>query len=687
MHGTYVEERKLVAHTRERLISGDFIRFGAEVTRGPGTCWINDEPAPYCCSQPIRWLPLSAKGDLFNDLSESNPLPESFPPLEMCISFDWIDEAYVKLPPWSALTNAICRPQSVPNVPTILPAETSRNSFSVPDYDDDDDEIEIIYESVRTPRVEVVVPSHRYTVPESDLSCAGSFTSDSSSSSEPPTPSPRASRTDLANWKQNSGNINEKSPEDVLSSHTAARERLTALSDAPSAAGFFHFSVELPPAYHQALSQPKPAAEHETVPTMTDSVHSDEDVLDDEDLTESDVEFADGSSDDLFGDDGESAQQGLNAESPPPSEFEDSDEELEASNRGTKLMTYTKVLRPFGVGEEDHITVPATERGPGASSSILSPLLDNTYPPNPTSDQQNLVQKPPNNMNDARAPSPSDAAMAKTTTAQLPPMEAPIQFQSPFVVPMTSDFPRLSSTEAPYTRPTWAAWQGYTAEVPSEYTHYVSSPFNSHFPYQEGPFGYRQTGDLMNTDDLSDPGEENLIYKPATSKSSDQPIDSTRFPTYPLTTATAPDADQNACVLGTTNLRATKLSIDDIVEKNTQEVSAQRGGQKLKRKADDMSTDEDASATALALSDAQVISELGLAPQAAESTQSATSQTVMPPTTDAELVVPTQTMEAVEQPARKRAKTGVAKYAAAVFAGVLAGGVGTMAALLALPPI
>ena len=52
MHGTYVEERKLIPHTRERLISGDCLRFGAEVTRGPGTCWINDEPAPYCCAQP-----------------------------------------------------------------------------------------------------------------------------------------------------------------------------------------------------------------------------------------------------------------------------------------------------------------------------------------------------------------------------------------------------------------------------------------------------------------------------------------------------------------------------------------------------------------------------------------------------------------------------------------------------------
>ena len=98
MHGTYVEDRKLAPHTRERLFSGDYIKFGAEVTRGPGTCWINDEPAPYCCSQPIRWLPLCPKGHFFNALSEPNPLPESFPPLDMYISFNWVDEPYVTTP-------------------------------------------------------------------------------------------------------------------------------------------------------------------------------------------------------------------------------------------------------------------------------------------------------------------------------------------------------------------------------------------------------------------------------------------------------------------------------------------------------------------------------------------------------------------------------------------------------------
>jgi hypothetical protein len=657
------------------------------VTRGPGTCWINDEPAPYCCSQPIRWLPLSVKCDFFNSLSESNPLPESFPPLEMYISFSWTDEAYVTLPHCATLTDAILSPQSVPNAPTMTHAEISRNSFSVPEYDDDDDEIEIIHESVRTPRVEVVVPSRRYTVPESDLSCAGSFTSEDSSS-EPPTPSPRNSRTDIASWKQLSEKIKENSPEDV-SSPAMARERLIALSDAPSAAGFFHSSSEQAPAYHQGPSQPKPAVERETVPSMADSHHAAEDAMDDEDLTESDIEFADGSSDDLFDDDGESAQQDLIAESLPPSEFDDSDEEPQSSNRGMKLVdstTYTQVLRPCGMDAEDHSNVPTTDREPVESSDFRSPLFDAIYSPNPASVKQNLVPKTSNSMNDARAPSPSDAAMAKTTTAQLPHLETPVQVQAPFLVPMTSDFPRLSTTEAPYARSTWSAWPSYPADLPSEYAPPLYPPFNSNFLYQEGPFGYRQPADYMNADDSSDRGEEETsTYQTGTFKKPDQPVNSTRGPIF--TIATAPEVDQDAHVLATAGLRATRLSIDDIVEKNTQEASGQSSGQKLKRKVDDMSTDEDNLATVLAPRDPQVVSELGLAPQAAESAQSATPQTVTPLTTDAELVAQTPTTEAGEQSAPKRVKTGVAKYAAAVFAGVVAGGVGTMAALLALPPI
>ena len=311
MHGTYVEERKLVPRTRESLYSGDYIKFGAEVTRGPGTCWINDEATPYCCAQPIRWLPLPKKGTPFSLFSRSNLLPESFPPLEMCISFDWVDEAYVSHAFLQSWTNAICSPRSVPNAPTMPNAEISRNSFTVPEYDDEeDDEIEIIHESVRTPMVEVVVPSRRYSVPESDVSCAGSFTSDDSSS-EPPTPSPKTSRADLAAWKQLSESINAKSPGEVAGSNTAATERLAALSDAPSAAGFFHSEGQQPPALSQALSQPNSTLEREVVPTATDSAYTGEDALEDVDLTESDVESADASadglSDDLFDDDAEGA--------------------------------------------------------------------------------------------------------------------------------------------------------------------------------------------------------------------------------------------------------------------------------------------------------------------------------------------------------------------------------------------
>ena len=567
----------------------------------------------------------------------------------------------------------------------------------MPDYDDEeDDEIEIIHESVRAPRVEVVVPSRRYSVPESDVSCAGSFTSDDSSS-EPPTPSPRASRADVATWKQLSENINAKSPGEVAGSNAVATERLVALSDAPSAAGFFHSEGQQPP----ALSQPNSALEREVVPTATDSVYMGEDALEDVDLTESDVESAvesaiesadesaDGFSDDLFDEDAENSQQGLSL---PPSVIDDSDEEPEASNPGTKLLddnSYTEGQGTCRVGEEEHARASAAESVPIESSTVHSPVFDSTHWASPSSNQRGLVQKPNNNLNDARAPSPSDAAMAKTSIAQLPPLDTPMPVQSPpsLVVPIPCGFPRHSTTETPYAPPTWSAWQGYTADLPSEYAPFVYSPFNSQFPYQEGPLGYRQPADVIIIDGTSERGEEvPTNYEPATLRPPYQPLNDKGSP-YLSTAVTALDADQSVRVPATTSLRATRLSIDDIVEKNTKDASTEIDGQKLKRKAEEISADEDVLATTLALSSDQVVSDLDLAPQSSESTQLATLQTVTSPIIEAEVNDPTQRTEEIEQPARKRAKTGVAKYAAAVFAGVVAGGVGTMAALLALPTI
>jgi hypothetical protein len=701
MHGTYVEERKLVPRTRESLYSGDYIKFGAEVTRGPGTCWINDEATPYCCAQPIRWLPLPEKGIPFSLFSKSNLLPESFPPLEMCISFNWVDEAYVSSPPLflRCWTNAICSPRSVPGAPTMSNAEISRNSFAVPEYDDEeDDEIEIIHESVRAPRVEVVVPSRRYSVPDSDVSCAGSFTSDDSSS-EPPTPSPKSSRADIATWKQLSEKINAKSPE-VAGNNTTATERLVALSDAPSAAGFFHFEGQQPPvlsqALSQALSQPNSTLEREVVSIATDSAYAGEDALEDVDLTESDIESADesvdGLSDDLFDDDAENAQQELSIESPPLSEIDDSDEEPQASNPETKLAdnnSSTEGQGTCGVGGEEHARASVAQSEPTESSTVRSPVFDTTHWASPPSNQRGLVQKPNNSLNDARAPSPSDAAMAKTSIGQLPPMDTPMPVQSPpaLVVPMACGFPRHSTTETPYAPPTWSAWQGYTADLPSEYAPFVYSPFNSQFPYQEGPLGYRQPADLINIDSTSERGEEvPTNYEPATLRPPYQPLNDKGSP-YLSTAVTAVDADQSVRVPATTSLRATRLSIDDIVEKNTKDASTEIDGQKLKRKAEDISADEEVSATNPAPSSDQVVLEPDLAPQSSESIQLATLQTVTPPTIDAEVNNPIQSTEVIEQPPRKRAKTGVAKYAAAVFAGVVAGGVGTMAALLTLPTI
>jgi hypothetical protein len=504
--------------------------------------------------------------------------------------------------------------------------------------------------------------------------------------------------------------MKEHSTEDVMTSPTTARERLAALTDAPSAAEFFQISNEQPPAQDQAQSQAKSTNERQGVPTTTDASYTSIGIMDDEDLTESDVEFADGSSDDFFDeddlfddcdnddgdgddDDGESAQPGSIVESPPPSEFDDGEEESQTGgNGGMKLVEnipYPEVLQPCEVSAEDEARVLPTEEEPDESSSLRSPLVDAIYSPNPISFKQTFTAKLSHPTSDARAPSPSDAAMAKVTTAQLPRMESAVQMQSSFIAQMTSDFPRLSSTESPYARSTWSTWPEFTADLPSECAAPVYGQFNPSFLYQEGPFAYRQPGEPINADGSASRGEEeNNAPQEGTFTKPDQPLDSTRISTPPPTHATAPDVEQHVNVLPPVGLRATRLSIYDIVEKNTQDASIQNNPQKLKRKADDLSTSGDALAMDLACSD-PLISELGLTPQAAETPQPTKPQTATPPppTTDPDAAVTTPTPEAVEQPARKRAKTGVAKYAAAVFAGVVAGGVGTMAALLALPPI
>ncbi len=41
MHGTYVDDLKVIAHERHPVYDDDIVKFGSEVTRGPGTC-------PFC---------------------------------------------------------------------------------------------------------------------------------------------------------------------------------------------------------------------------------------------------------------------------------------------------------------------------------------------------------------------------------------------------------------------------------------------------------------------------------------------------------------------------------------------------------------------------------------------------------------------------------------------------------------
>jgi FHA domain len=53
MHGTYVGDRRIRSHERHPLHYDNLVKFGNEVTRGPGTYPENGEAAPLCCQPTL----------------------------------------------------------------------------------------------------------------------------------------------------------------------------------------------------------------------------------------------------------------------------------------------------------------------------------------------------------------------------------------------------------------------------------------------------------------------------------------------------------------------------------------------------------------------------------------------------------------------------------------------------------
>lgn len=83
-----MRSHRIAAHERTLLSDGDVIKFGNEVTRGPGTWLYDDDVAPFEFQQPIRWIAMT---DEYGRRIRSNveEFPESFPPLHVAVNFNW----------------------------------------------------------------------------------------------------------------------------------------------------------------------------------------------------------------------------------------------------------------------------------------------------------------------------------------------------------------------------------------------------------------------------------------------------------------------------------------------------------------------------------------------------------------------------------------------------------------------
>ena len=128
MHGTFVNERRCRIREKQMLAIGDTIRFGTDVSRGPGM-------------SNLVWC----------DLIPLTTCPETFPPLRAEVEYRWINERTAN-----------------------LPAEI-RRAFEA--YDDEDSDIELIEDPPHKPS-NTLKSSRTFSVPDSDMSAAGSYMSE-----------------------------------------------------------------------------------------------------------------------------------------------------------------------------------------------------------------------------------------------------------------------------------------------------------------------------------------------------------------------------------------------------------------------------------------------------------------------------------------------------------------------------
>jgi hypothetical protein len=739
MHGTYVEDTRIPSHDRHRLYDNDVVKFGNEVTRGPGTCLVNDESPPFYCYQPIRWLPLGnelVRGRRSNIME----IPDSFPPLHVVVRYSWVDDRYVlridspRLDT-DAMTSSFGRPQDAPRMSQVEPPP---NTFQVPDYDDEDeedDEISFVQETVLKPKLEVVVPPATHGPQDSlqpyiENAVSGELGQEVESiHSNPHPPPPSFASSPLPQSLDNMARLYSSAVQSSMAAsdpsalsdaqrqaHRQAHKRAMNLDENPTSSTGTSMSTNLE----------SPAKSNSSAPTSSQSKESDDHsnvklkllinhqtssqstglpkraIIVDEDLTQSESDSDEAYSPDLMVDDSEDGQN----HDVPTDYGSDSEEEalLMAENHDTSVASVagdstdsessrSDFSDDIGMERDEDFFVDSANKTPGTKDPLPNNAFNesngapaeheqvpyNMRPGNFTM-QSTRLNLPSNPLN--RAPSPSDAAMAKpcdfaTGGAGVPGGLYPYTNQQSWSNSMTS---------------------AYNSAWPCALDGRNHGPYDDRFSGFQYPYGASYAPGQFTCDSFrSYPSQMSMLQDQGFNpdKSCTKPLDQSgrvepaqpKLQPPPISISSGsgnapPEAPQHLRNLPTP---AAKVSIDSIVQKVSDEPLSPPNSTKLKRKADEMTNDavaEPASDSPKQVTQVQDIQPLMCPPH---------SKIASLAQIEAIQNVSSANGSEQERPA-KRARTGnetrkssFAMLAATALAGAVVGGVGVVAALVSLP--
>jgi len=735
-----VEDKRVTARERHRLYDEDLVKFGNEVTRGPGMSSFNHAPVLLCSpTLPSANLVVTlAQPTRARNKSNFPTLLESFPPLHVVVRFSWVDDRYLIHTPYFGscadnMTHSFARPQLPPR---MLQTELPPNTFQVPDYDDDEDEdedISFVQETVLKPKpkIEVVLFPTSRAIPENSLQPIviedsnseelgqGIHTTPSNATAPPPSFSSRLVRShhdalalvalaearmsaaagpsglSEVEWQADKRAMNidehttsslgsgvstdkESSAKSNSSVPTSSHTKEPAELAKPSLDGFVTHS----------LSSKPTAAKKRTMSV-------------DEDLTQSESGSNDANSHDLMVDDSEDGQG-----SEGPTDYgSDCDEEalLIAENDETGAPraqeedltddeSSCSVLSDDDIGmdqDEDFFddfgkipgtkqTLPNNAPKDYDKAATQHEQIPYNMRPGNFSMQATRLSLPPSSLN--RAPSPSDAAMVKSS-----------DFASGGPASMgRSSYPYMNPT--PWSNPMASA---YGPTWPYAFDRRSHPPYDdrySAFPYTYG--GSCVTGhtsfDTMGVYEsqmtMPPPPQSFDSHGNDTSKA-DQAGGTERLPKVPISVSKSlnNDSAEVAQPVQDAHKSFAKVSIDSIVERVSDEPVSSPIDNKLKRKADDMATDK---VEESASEDSKQTKPAGEIPS---SVCPPLLRTINMAQLKSLQTMPTVAEAEVERPA-KRARTdngtgniGFATLAATALAGAIVGGVGVVAALVSLP--